>query len=60
MQATTPTLAFNLELCGRFGPLPLEFDGRSDPPYRPFDRGATDTWNMSHSAGSSTTCRSPR
>jgi len=32
------TPAFNLELCERFGLLPLEFDGRSDSLYHPFDR----------------------
>jgi transglutaminase-like putative cysteine protease len=32
------TPAFNLELCQRFGLLPLEFDGRSDSLYHPFDR----------------------
>ena len=32
------TPAFNLELCERFGLLPLEFDGRSDSRYHPCDR----------------------
>lgn len=32
------TPAFNLALCERFGLLPLEFDGRSDSIYHPFDR----------------------
>jgi transglutaminase-like putative cysteine protease len=32
------TPAFNLELCERFGLLPLEFDGHSDSIYHPFDR----------------------
>lgn len=32
------TPAFNLELCDRFGLLPLEFDGRQDSVYHPFDR----------------------
>jgi len=32
------TPAFNLELCTKFGLLPLEFDGRSDSLYHPFDR----------------------
>jgi transglutaminase-like putative cysteine protease len=31
------TPAFNIELCQRFGLLPLEFDGRSDSIYHPFD-----------------------
>jgi hypothetical protein len=32
------TPAFNIELCDRFGLLPLEFDGRTDSIYHPFDR----------------------
>lgn len=32
------TPAFNVELCDRFGLLPLEFDGRGDSIYHPFDR----------------------
>lgn len=32
------TPAFNLSLCERFGLLPLEFDGRADSLYHPFDR----------------------
>lgn len=32
------TPAFNVELCERFGLLPLEFDGRSDSIYHPYDR----------------------
>ena len=32
------TPAFNIELCERFGLLPLEFDGRGDSIYHPFDR----------------------
>jgi transglutaminase-like putative cysteine protease len=32
------TPAFNIELCERFGLMPLEFDGRSDSLYHPFDR----------------------
>ena len=32
------TPAFNVELCQRFGLLPLEWDGRSDSLYHPFDR----------------------
>ncbi|QJW84297.1 transglutaminase family protein [Ramlibacter terrae] len=31
------TPAFNIELCERFGLHPLEFDGRSDSIYHPFD-----------------------
>ena len=32
------TPAFNRELCERFDLLPLEFDGRNDSLYHPFDR----------------------
>ncbi len=32
------TPAFDLALCERFGLLPLEFDGREDSVYHPFDR----------------------
>ena len=32
------TPAFNIELCERFGLLPLEFDGRGDSIYHPFDK----------------------
>lgn len=32
------TPAFNVELCDRFGLLPLEFDGTEDSIYHPFDR----------------------
>ena len=32
------TPAFNIELCEKFGFLPLEFDGRNDSLYHPFDR----------------------
>ena len=32
------TPAFNIELCDRFGLLPLEFDGRTDSLYHPYDR----------------------
>ena len=31
------TAVFNVELCRRFGVLPLEFDGRSDSLFHPFD-----------------------
>jgi len=31
------TAAFNIELCEKFGLLPLEFDGRNDSLYHPFD-----------------------
>lgn len=32
------TPAFNIELCERFGLLPLDWDGRGDSLYHPFDR----------------------
>jgi hypothetical protein len=32
------TPAFNIELCEKFGFLPLDFDGESDSLYHPFDR----------------------
>jgi transglutaminase-like putative cysteine protease len=32
------TPAFNIELCDRFGLLPLDFDGRADSLYHPYDR----------------------
>jgi transglutaminase-like putative cysteine protease len=32
------TPAFNVQLCERFGLLPLDWDGRSDSLYHPFDR----------------------
>ncbi|WHZ12362.1 MAG: Transglutaminase-like domain [Burkholderiaceae bacterium] len=32
------TPAFNIELCERFGLLPLDFDGRADSIYHPYDR----------------------
>lgn len=32
------TPAFNIQLCERFGLLPLDFDGRSDSIYHPFDK----------------------
>lgn len=31
------TPAFNIEMCDKFGVLPLEFDGRSDAIFHPFD-----------------------
>ncbi len=32
------TPAFNIELCEKFGLLPLDFDGQTDSVYHPFDR----------------------
>lgn len=33
------TPAFNVELCARFGVAPLEFDGRNDSVFHPYDTG---------------------
>jgi transglutaminase-like putative cysteine protease len=32
------TPAFNIELCDKFGVLPLDFDGRNDSVFQPYDR----------------------
>ena len=46
------TPAFNIELCERFGLLPLEFDGRSDSLYHPFDRAGHRHMEYVHQRGS--------
>jgi transglutaminase-like putative cysteine protease len=46
------TPAFNIELCDRFGLLPLEFDGRSDSLYHPFDRAGHRHMEYVHQRGS--------
>ena len=46
------TPAFNLELCERFGLLPLEFDGRSDSIYHPYDRAGQRHMEYVHQRGS--------
>lgn len=46
------TPAFNVELCERFGLLPLEFDGRSDSLYHPFDREGRQHMEYVHQRGS--------
>lgn len=46
------TPAFNIELCERFGLLPLEFDGRSDSLYHPFDRSGQRHMEYVHQRGS--------
>lgn len=46
------TPAFNLTLCERFGLLPLEFDGREDSIYHPFDRHGNRHMEYVHQRGS--------
>ena len=46
------TPAFNIELCDRFGLMPLEFDGRSDSLYHPFDRAGNQHMEYVHQRGS--------
>ncbi len=46
------TPAFNIELCDRFGLLPLDFDGRSDSLYHPFDRSGQRHMEYVHQRGS--------
>lgn len=46
------TPAFNLSLCERFGLLPLEFDGRSDSLYHPFDQAGNRHMEYVHQRGS--------
>lgn len=45
------TPAFNIELCERFGLLPLEFDGRGDSIYHPFDRAGNQHMEYVHQRG---------
>ena len=46
------TPAFNIELCERFGLLPLEFDGVHDSIYHPFDRAGNRHMEYVHQRGS--------
>lgn len=46
------TPAFNIELCERFGLLPLDFDGRSDSIYHAFDRAGNRHMEYVHQRGS--------
>ena len=46
------TPAFNLELCERFGLLPLEFDGVDDSIYHPYDRAGQRHMEYVHQRGS--------
>jgi len=45
------TPAFNLELCERFGLLPLEFDGVHDSIYHPYDRAGNRHMEYVHQRG---------
>jgi transglutaminase-like putative cysteine protease len=45
------TPAFNIELCDKFGLLPLEFDGESDSLYHPFDREGRQHMEYVHERG---------
>ena len=46
------TPAFNLSLCERFGLLPLDFDGRSDSIYHPYDKAGNRHMEYVHQRGS--------
>ena len=46
------TPAFNIGLCERFGLLPLDFDGRGDSIYHPFDRSGQRHMEYVHPRGS--------
>ena len=45
------TPAFNIELCERFGLLPLEFDGLNDSLYHPYDRAGQRHMEYLHQRG---------
>jgi transglutaminase-like putative cysteine protease len=45
------TPAFNIELCTRFGLLPLDFDGRQDAIYHPFDAAGNRHMEYVHQRG---------
>ena len=45
------TPAFNVELCDRFGLLPLDFNGRDDSIYHPFDRAGNRHMEYVHQRG---------
>lgn len=46
------TPAFNIELCDRFGLLPLDFDGHTDSIYHPYDRSGQRHMEYVHHRGS--------
>jgi transglutaminase-like putative cysteine protease len=48
------TPAFNIQLCEKFGLLPLEFDGRSDSLYHPFDSAGNRHMEYVHQRGTYT------
>ena len=48
------TPAFNIQLCERFGLLPLEFDGRNDSLYHPFDSAGNRHMEYVHQRGAYT------
>ena len=54
------TPAFNIELCERFGLLPLEFDGVNDSIYHPFDKTGQRHMNTCASAALLWKCPWPR
>ena len=45
------TPAFNIELCDKFGLLPLDFDGHSDSIYHPYDRAGHRHMEYVHQRG---------
>jgi transglutaminase-like putative cysteine protease len=45
------TPAFNIELCDRFGLLPLDFDGHGDSIYHPFDKSGQRHMEYVHQRG---------
>lgn len=45
------TPAFNIELCEKFGLLPLEFDGINDSLYHPFDKAGNQHMEYVHERG---------
>ena len=45
------TPAFNIELCDKFGLLPLDFDGRSDSIYHPYDKAGHRHMEYVHQRG---------
>jgi hypothetical protein len=51
-QPTQAIPAFNIGLCERFGLVPLEFDGRIDSLYHPFDRAGNRHMEYVHQRGS--------
>ena len=48
------TPAFNIQLCEKFGLLPLEFDGRNDSLYHPFDSAGNRHMEYVHQRGTYT------